>query len=117
MKKMTIKAALMSALLFPGLGHLALKRGRRGLCFLVPCALAVLYVLRHLLQLVSTLSDQVAAGTLPLDVQLISDRVDAAVNALPGMNVALIICVLCWAGSIADAFWLGRGKDTAVILP
>ncbi|WP_296001365.1 hypothetical protein [Rugamonas sp.] len=124
MKKNTIKAALMSALLFPGLGHLALKRGRRGCVFLLPCALAVLYVLRHVLQLVTTLADEINAGTLQLDPQLISDRVDATVNALPGMNVALVVCVLCWAGSIADAFWLGRaakadagsdiGSDAAV---
>lgn len=112
MMKPTIKAALMSALLFPGLGHFALKRG---CLFLVPCALAVLYVLRHVLALVSTLSDQVAAGTLPLDVQVLSDRVDAAVNALPGMNVALVICVVCWAGSIADAFWLGRRRTARAI--
>lgn len=115
MMKPTIKAALMSALLFPGLGHFALKRGKRGCLFLVPCALAVLYVLRQVLALVSTLSDQVAAGTLPLDVQVLSDRVDAAVNALPGMNVALLICVLCWAGSIADALWLGRRRAAKAI--
>ena len=108
MMKPTTKAVLMSALLFPGLGHVALKRARRGCLFAVPCALAVMYVLRQVLQLVLTLSDQVANGTLPLDVQMLSDRVDAAVNAMPGMNVALVICVVCWAGSIADAIWLGR---------
>jgi hypothetical protein len=110
MMKPTIKAVLMSALLFPGLGHLALKRGKRGCLFIVPCALAVLYVLRRVLQLVSTLSDQVANGTLPLDLQILSDRVDAAVAAWPGMNLALVICMLCWAGSIADAVWLGRRR-------
>jgi len=110
MMKPTIKAALMSALLFPGLGHFALKRGKRGCLFLVPCALAVVFVLRHVLQLVATLSDQVANGTLPLDVQTLSDRIDAAVATWPGVNVALAICVVCWAASIADALWLGRRR-------
>ena len=39
--KAKTKAALISALLFPGLGHFVLKRAMRGCLFIVPTLLAI----------------------------------------------------------------------------
>lgn len=104
----SIKAALISGLVFPGLGHLVLKRGARGCAFLLPAALAVLYLLRGVLQLADQLMAELNSGALPLDPQLILERVHSAGIDNPANNLAALVCVLCWAGSIADALWLGR---------
>ena len=108
--KPSIKAALISALVFPGLGHLVLKRGARGCLFLVPAALAVFYLLRQVLEVANTLIDQVLAGTLPLDPDLIAARISASGAEGTAANVAALVCVLCWAGSIIDALRLGAAK-------
>ncbi|NGZ84977.1 hypothetical protein [Duganella aceris] len=106
--KASTKAALISALVFPGLGHLVLRKGKRGLLFIVPAALAVFYLLRSVLQLVDQLMEEVNRGTLPLDPALILERVNAAGGDNFATNLASLVCIVCWVGAIADAIWLGR---------
>lgn len=108
--KASTKAALVSALIFPGLGHLLLqpRRARRGLLFLLPAAAAVLYLLGTALQLAGRLLDELNSGALALDPVAIAERVHAAGIDNPATNLASLVCLLCWAGAVADALWLGR---------
>jgi hypothetical protein len=108
--KASTKAALISALIFPGLGHLALRKGKRGLLFLLPTAVAVIYLLRSVLQLMDQLMGEINSGTLGLDPIAIMERVHASGIDNPATNLASLVCIVCWAGSIADALWLGRKK-------
>lgn len=106
--KTSTKAALVSALVFPGVGHFLLKRGARGCLFLVPAALAVATILRRTLQLADTLLDQINSGALPLDPALISERIAAAGGDGMAVNLASLVCLACWIGAIADTIWIGR---------
>lgn len=108
--KASIKAALISALLFPGLGHLVLRRGARGLLFLVPALLAGGYLLRATLAVAATLVDEVSSGKLPLDPLLVLERVHSSGIDNPVTNGAALVCIVCWIGSVADALWLGRHR-------
>ena len=108
--KASIKAALISALLFPGLGHLALRRGMRGLLFIVPTLLAGGYLLRATLALADTLLTELNNGKLSLDPFLIIERVHSSGIDNPATNFAGLVCIVCWAGSVADALWLGRHR-------
>ncbi len=108
--KASTKAALISALVFPGLGHLVLRKGTRGLLFIVPAALAVIYLLRSVLQLLDQLMEEINRGALALDPVAILERVNAAGIDNAATNLASLVCIVCWAGSIADAIWLGRRK-------
>ena len=103
-----LKAALLNGLLFPGLGHLLLRRAGRGCLFLLPTLLAAGYLLRQLTQLIMPLAEQVASGALPLDPELIAQRVEAAGVAGPAGNLAALVLLVCWLGSVLDALWLGR---------
>jgi len=108
--KASIKAALISALVFPGLGHLFLRRGARGLLFIVPALLAAGYLLRTTLALAATLVDEINSGTLQLDPLLIVERVHSSGIDNPATNLAALVCIVCWIGSVADALWLGRHR-------
>ena len=108
--KASTKAALISALIFPGLGHLALRKGKRGLLFLLPAAVAVIYLLRSVLQLMDQLVAEINSGTLALDPVVILERVHASGIDNAATNLASLVCILCWVGGIADALWLGRQK-------
>lgn len=108
--KASIKAALISALVFPGLGHLVLRRGARGLLFIVPALLAAGYLLRTTLALAATLVDEINNGTLPLDPLLIVERVHSSGIDNPATNMAALVCIVCWVGSVLDALWLGRHR-------
>ena len=97
------KAALISALLFPGLGQaLVLRRTGRALVFILPALLALLYLLSTAFTVASNLADQITAGTLPLDPQLITQQIEAT-NSGPGGNIAAAVLLAAWLGSILDA--------------
>ena len=106
--KQNVKAALMSALVFPGAGHFILGRAARGCLFIAPCLLAAIYVGAYVIQRANQVMALVESGALPLDPQLIAERISAAPgDEGPMMTVAVVVCLLCWAGSIADALWIG----------
>lgn len=101
--KPSIKAVLISALLFPGLGQLvALKRPARASTFIIPALLALLYLLSTAFTVATQIADQIAAGTLPLDPQLITQQIEAT-NTGPGGNIAAAVLLIAWLGSILDA--------------
>ena len=100
-------ALLLSALVFPGSGHFVLGRKVRGCLFLVPALVALLLVLRQIMARLDQVMAQIDSGALPLDVQLIVEKVDAlAANDGPAMTVAMSVLVACWIGSLIDTWFL-----------
>lgn len=107
--KQSIKAALLSGLLFPGLGQiLVLKRLARGCIFLVPTLLGALYILKVAFAQMNVLAGQLADGSLPFDAQLIAAHIAASRVDGPAMTAATLACVLCWTASILDAIFFGN---------
>ncbi|WP_432378382.1 hypothetical protein [Duganella sp. P38] len=102
--------ALISALLFPGLGHLALKprRAARGMLFLIPAAVAVLYLLQSVVQLANQLVDEINGGKLAFDPLAILERVHASGVDNPATNIASAVVLMCWVSAVVDVLWLSR---------
>lgn len=99
-------ALLLSALVFPGSGHFVLGRKLRGCLFLVPALVALLLVLRQIMARLDQVMAQIDSGALPLDVQLIVEKVDAlSANDGPAVTLAMSMLVACWIGSLIDT-WL-----------
>jgi hypothetical protein len=110
MMKPSTKAALVSSLIFPGLGHLVLKRPLRGCLFIVPALLAIGFLLRTTLALADTLVTEINSGKLALDPIEIVARIHASGVDNAATNAASLVILLCWVGSVADALWLGRRR-------
>ena len=101
------QALLLSALVFPGSGHFVLHRKARGCLFLVPALVALVLVLRQIMARLDQVMAQIDSGALPLDVQLIVEKVDAlSANDGPAMTVAMSVLVACWIGSLIDTWFL-----------
>ena len=100
-------ALLLSALVFPGSGHFVLGRKARGCLFLVPALVALVMVLRQIMARLDQVMAQIDSGALPLDVQLIVEKVDAlSANDGPAMTLAMSVLVACWIGSLIDTWFL-----------
>ncbi|UGQ48903.1 hypothetical protein [Massilia endophytica] len=111
--KPSTRAALFSALLFPGLGQLlVLKRTLRACLFLLPAAAAFLWLLRSALQTAESIAGQIASGALPLDIQIISERIAAAGGDALAPQIAGAVLLAAWIGSILDAL-LSRPPEQA----
>lgn len=103
--KPSSKAALVSALLFPGLGQITvLKRTARGCMFLLPAAAALLFLLGDAWRIANSLADQIVSGALPMDPSVIADRI-AAGNDSSGGTIAATVLLVAWIASIVDALF------------
>ena len=101
------QAILMSALVFPGTGHFVLGRKARGALFAVPSLVALLLVINNIMERTGQIMDQVNSGALPLDVQLITEKVAAlSANDGPGMQVAVGVLVACWIAALVDLLFI-----------
>ena len=108
----SIKAALFSTLLFPGAGHILLKRYLRGLVFFVPALLCILFLINYAFNEASVIAEQMTNGTLPLDPEAIAKLVTNP----PGdtqfkLQVATWIFIACWIIAIIDSFQLGYAAE------
>lgn len=112
MKKST-KAALLSALVFPGTGHLYLKKYIPGLSLIVISCACIYYVISNVLQQAMQIAGQIQNGSIPPDVGTITNMVTQQTSGteVQLMNLVSTVIVICWVIGIIDAYRLGHAKD------
>ncbi|VAX09103.1 hypothetical protein MNBD_GAMMA25-138 [hydrothermal vent metagenome] len=106
----SIKAALLSAFVFPGAGHLFLKKyisalGLSGAAFSVAYFLTTTMVERVL-----QITEKIQSGQVPLDVASINELVSVQSSGADAqaLNIATIIFIVIWLVGIADSYRVGR---------
>jgi hypothetical protein len=104
----SVKAALLSGLVFPGVGQLFLKRTARALLFLLPAAVATAYLCHAVLTPVMAIAIDIGSGALALDPLLIQARIDQTRIDSTSMNLASAVMIVAWLASTVDAYLLGR---------
>jgi TM2 domain-containing membrane protein YozV len=109
------KAALFSALLFPGWGQFYLKRYKRGLVFIMPVLIGTLALVWAIVQVGITIIKAVPfkKGTVQL-----ANVIQVTVDALKTIDFSYFLFILCliaalWILSIIDAYLLGKKMMTA----
>ena len=108
-----IKAALFSALVFPGTGHLLLKKYLHGVV-LIGASFSVLYlVISRLIEIALQISDQIISGEIGLDVVAITELIvkQTAGPETRLLNIAGVVLVIIWLISIVDSYRIGRLQD------
>jgi hypothetical protein len=111
--KRSTKAALLSGLVFPGIGHMVLKRYRRGSVLMLLALAAFSVVVTQVLQRALTIVDRIESGAMPLDSGAIAEAVSrssAGANSLVE-STAMIVLVACWLIGIIDSYRLGVTRD------
>jgi len=102
-----LNAALISALVFPGAGHLYLRRGARASLFLLPTLVAVVVFLNDAMAQAGAIAAQIMAGTVSADPLAIAARLEQNGGSVLA-SVAVTVMVVCWIGATVDAYMLGR---------
>ncbi|WP_156116637.1 hypothetical protein [Massilia sp. 9096] len=103
MKRKGVAAAL-SGLVFPGVGQYYLGRKLRALLFVAVAAVCGMIYFNYQLDTASAMAEQIMSGSVGLDPAAIEAKL-AAQPAPLRVTLAGIVFLLCWAGSVLEA-WL-----------
>ena len=98
-------AALLSALVFPGVGQYYLGRRMRGLLFLGAAAIAAVVYFNFAIDSANAVVDQVLGGSVPLDPAAIAAKVENQPTPL-GVTLAEVVFGVCWLGSVLEALFV-----------
>lgn len=111
--KQSLKGALLSGLVFPGLGQVALGAKKRGWWLILTAILSFVVIVVSAVQKALAVIEKLAAEGKPLDVQSIIE-VAASASTTPGsvmFNLFFLILIFCWLFSIVDAYRIGGRMD------
>jgi hypothetical protein len=104
------KAALISALIFPGCGHFYLKSKLRGAAFALFASGCMYVLISYAAKIANDISDRILSGDIPLDINSLMAEITSQLNgsADETQNIAIFLLLGCWGIAIIDAFILGR---------
>jgi len=99
--KKNVTGALLSALVFPGVGQYWQRRRKRALLFIVPALLAGYAYFSYAIDEANAVVGQVLGGNV--DPAAIAARLENQPTPLI-VSVAGCVFIVCWLGSVVDAF-------------
>ncbi len=111
----SFKAALISALVFPGGGHFYLKKHIVG-ALLTGISLVCLYlVISTAMEAAQVISLKIQSGEIPLDIARIRAEIykQSAASGSATTKIATWLLGICWLVGIVDSFRLGRQRGQA----
>lgn len=111
--KNALKGALLSGLVFPGLGQIVLKHHRKGafLIFVVLSGLVMFVTLAVRQAMVVLEKIQAAGGALDAATINRTAHQVATDKASQLLNFLLFFLIICWIFGMVDAYRLGKKKD------
>jgi len=106
--KTATKAALLSGLVFPGVGQMYLKRVRRGLFFMIPVLIGIAIIVAIAVSGAMESLRVLQAQGGPMDKGTITAIAQSHVKESVGYLRALFLVILfCWITAIIDAYRIG----------
>ncbi len=104
------KAALFSALLFPGWGHIFLKKYKRGLFIIISVSISIIIFCYYI---VSVAIDVLRAASLKKEDISFSYVINLSAEAARSVNqfyilFVLLFIIILWLFSIYDSYFLGK---------
>lgn len=110
---MALKAVLLSLFLFPGSGHLYLKRHTFGLILIVVSLASLAVLFSSVYETAQLLSYRVLDGEIDLDPSSLSQaiRTERAAMNNSRLDTAMFVLVGCWLIGVLDSYRVGKQID------
>lgn len=111
--KKSSKAALLSGLIFPGIGHIFLREYFRGSALVVLSLAALSVVVTIAYQHALLIVDRIISGDVSVEAGAIARAVSNSTTAADSLveNAAVIVLVACWLAGIIDSYRLGAVQE------
>jgi len=110
-----LKAALISALVFPGGGHFYLKKHIVGALLAGISLMCVYLLVATAMEAAQVISLKLQSGEIPLDIDRIRAEIvkQSAASGSTTTGIATWLLAICWLAGIVDSFRLGRKQGQA----
>jgi hypothetical protein len=108
-----MKGVLLSGLVFPGLGQIALKRYQRGVVFVLATVAGLVVIVINATRAAWKILETIEAEGGVIDEAAMS-RAIAEATAWSGnlaFNLFLLAVTLCWIYAAVDAYRIGKQQD------
>jgi len=110
--KRSTKAVLLSALVFPGVGHLYLKRWAVGIVLLGVAAYAVYSIVSVTMSIAMDVAQKIDSSGLAPDVATITDLVTQQLSDKEqATDMAAMAFAACWLMGVIGSYIHGRTQD------
>ena len=112
MKKST-KAALLSAFVFPGVGHIYLKKYVPGAVLVGVSLVGIYYLISKTVERSLQIVEKIQSGDIQLDVTAITELVSKQSTGTEAqlLNFATAVIIICWLIAIIDSYRVGCVQD------
>lgn len=113
--KNSLKGALLSGLVFPGLGQVVLKHHKRGFALMLTVLVALVAVVVKASQQAVAIIERIQSEGGGIDMSTISNAATQASTTSASLiiNLLLLLIMVCWVIGVVDAYRIGRKNDMA----
>ena len=116
--KTSTKAALLSALVYPGIGQLSYHAYRRAILLILIFSIAAYFYIEEVVSKYQPLIDKIKLGELALNAQALTYEISKNPIILDPKTVSTLtyILIISWLLGIVDAYCIGIKKDASASL-
>jgi hypothetical protein len=108
-----LKGALLSGLVFPGLGQLVLRQYRRGILIMLAVTISLSVIVIKAVRIAQDILQKVELQGDVIDMTAITDAAtrDSLQSGSMMLNLLMVFIIICWIAATADAYRAGRKLD------
>jgi hypothetical protein len=105
----SVKAALLSGLVFPGVGQISIGYKKRGWFIIFVIGGFLFLIMSKIMQQATSIVEKMQASGVALDIESISNKTSGLVgfSENSSLNILLVFLILGWLISVIDAYFLG----------
>ena len=109
----SLRAALLSGLVFPGLGQVILKHRKRGIALMLAVLVGLLVIVVKAVQQALTILEKIDLESGLIDMNTIHNAAIQASTSFysPIFKLVVLFIILCWFFGVADAYRIGKRTD------
>ena len=109
------KAALLSAFVFPGVGHFFVKKYMVGMALAGASLVGIYWLVTQVVERAQQITAQIQRGEVPLDVATITELVAQQPTGAEAqmLDLATGVLIVAWIIGIVDSYRVGRAQQNA----
>jgi len=113
--KLSTKAAIYSALVFPGAGYFVVKKTVHGAVAFLITFVGLALVMVEAFHKAQIIADKMVAGAIPLDIGVIREQILTTPGVFSATVVSAISIVIgvVWLGGIIDSWRIAKRGEAA----